>query len=160
MATLYELTSNYTKLQSLADEDNLQAFLDTMESINDAIEDKAISYAKVINSMDADVADISEEIKRLKDRKSTIERNIGYMKINLINAFHTADIKQVKDSLFTIKIRNNPESVLLMDENKIPVDYYQPQPMKLSKTLIKKALKNGKKVPGAELTRSESLMIK
>lgn len=160
MATLYELTSNYTKLQSLADEGNLQAFIDTMESINDAIEDKAISYAKVINSMDADVADISEEIKRLKDRKSTIERNIGYMKINLIQAFHTADIKQVKDSLFTIKIRNNPESVLLMDENKIPVDYYQSQPMKLSKTLIKEALKNGKKVPGAELTRSESLMIK
>ncbi|WP_367297619.1 siphovirus Gp157 family protein [Loigolactobacillus coryniformis] len=160
MATLYELTSNYRKLQSLANETDPEVFNDTMASIDDAIQDKAVGYAKVINSMDADVADISEEIKRLKDRKSTIERNIGYMKINLINAFHNADIKQVKDSLFTVKIRHNPESVLLMDENKIPVDYYQEQPMKLSKTLIKEALKNGKEVPGAELTRSESLMIK
>lgn len=160
MAALYELTSNYRKLQSLADETDPEVFNDTMASIGDAIQDKAIGYAKVINAMESDITDISEEIKRLQARKKNVTTNIDRMKNNLIQAFHTADINQVKDPLFTIKIRNNPESVLLMDENKIPVDYYQSQPMKLSKTLIKEALKKGKKVPGAELTRSESLMIK
>jgi len=160
MATLYELTSNYRKLQLLADETDPEVFNDTMASIDDAIQDKAIGYAKVINSMAADVADISEEIKRLQARKNAVENNINRLKANLIDAFHTADINQVKDSLFTIKIRHNPASVHMIDDKEVPVDYYQPQPMKLSKTLIKKALKNGKEVPGAELTHSESLLIK
>lgn len=160
MATLYELTSNYRKLQSLADETDPEVFNDTMASIDDAIQDKAIGYAKVISAMEAETAEIQEQINRLQARKKNVTTNIDRMKSNLIQAFHTADIDQVKDSLFTVKIRHNPESILLMDENKIPVDYYQEQPMKLSKTLIKEALKKGKKVPGAELTRSESLMIK
>ena len=160
MATLYELTSNYRKLQSLADETDPEVFNDTMASIDDAIQDKAIGYAKVINSMAADVADISEEIKRLQARKKAVTTNVDRMKNNLIQAFHTADINQVKDPLFTVKISAGRESVVIHDEKQLPVDAFEPQPAKPSKTKIKALLQKGREVNGAEIVRNETLSIK
>lgn len=160
MATLYELTSNYRKLQSLADETDPEVFNDTMASIDDAIQDKAIGYAKVINAMQADITDISDEIKRLQARKKAVTTNIDRMKNNLIDAFHTADINQVKDPLFTIKLSAGRESVVIRDEKALPVDAFEPQPAKPSKTKIKVLLKKGREVNGAELVRNETLSIK
>lgn len=160
MATLYELTSNYRKLQSLANETDPEVFNDTMASIDDAIQDKAIGYAKVISSMEAETVEIQEQISRLQARKKNVTTNIDRMKNNLIQAFHTADINQVKDPLFTVKLSAGRESVVIRDEKQLPVDAFEPQPAKPSKTKIKALLQKGREVNGAELVRNETLSIK
>lgn len=160
MTTLYDLANNYLQLKSLAAETDPEVFNDTMDTITDGIEDKAIGYAKVINSLKSETDEIAAEIKRLQQRKKTVNNNINRMKTNLIQAFHTADINQVKDPLFTIKLSPGRQSVVIHDEKKLPVDAYVPQPAKPSKTKIKELLEKGREVDGAELVRRESLLIK
>ena len=55
MSNLYELTNNYeTLLNMLYDEDaDEEMILDTLESIEGEIEDKADGYAKIIRELEA-----------------------------------------------------------------------------------------------------------
>ena len=82
MSTLYELTSDYEALLTMAEDPDIdeQAFLDTLEGIDGAIEDKADNYARVIRTLEADAAACDAEAKRLRNKKQTIENNIKRMK--------------------------------------------------------------------------------
>ncbi|ANK60052.1 siphovirus Gp157 family protein [Loigolactobacillus backii] len=160
MKSLYELTGAYQQLIDLADENDPEVVEDTMQSINDAIEDKAIGYAKVIKSIDADINELKEESNRLNDRASRLLNTKKRLQDNLMAAFKLTGTSKVKSPLFTVSVRNNAPSVVVNDGLKIPVDYYVEHPMTISKQKIKDAIKKGKEVPGAELTRTKSLSIR
>ena len=85
MSTLYELTNDYMNLLELAEDPDIdeQAFMDTLEGIEGALEDKAEGYAKVIRTLEGDAAACDAESKRLRNKKQAIERNIDRMKAAL-----------------------------------------------------------------------------
>ena len=56
---------------------------DTLESINDALEDKADGYVSVIKSLESDNKAIDDEIKRLQQRKTTNKNGIDRLKESL-----------------------------------------------------------------------------
>ena len=68
--TLYELTGDFLSLMNmLYDEDvDEESLLDACEHIEGQIEDKADGYAKIIKSMENNVAGIKAEEKRLSPR--------------------------------------------------------------------------------------------
>ena len=82
MASLYELTSEYMELLTLAEDPDTdpQAFADTLEGLTGEIEDKADNYAKVLRMLDGDAQAIRDEERRLKARREAIENNIKRMK--------------------------------------------------------------------------------
>ena len=51
---LYELAQNYAELLDRAEEMESDALVDTLESLQDAIEDKAENIAKFIRTLEAD----------------------------------------------------------------------------------------------------------
>ena len=63
MATLYELTDKYQQLLELESEIDEQTFIDTLQSIDEAIEDKAENLAKVIKEIESTVSVITNEIR-------------------------------------------------------------------------------------------------
>ena len=65
-----------------------------------------------------------------------------------------------KSGMFNFSIQKNPASVNITDERIIPEDYLIPQPPKVNNTTLKKALKDGIEVPGAELKQTEGLRIR
>ena len=79
--TLYELTDDYRNLLEMAEDPDTdpEAFADTLEGIEGAIEDKADGYAKVIRTLEGDAAACDAESKRLRNKKQTIENNIKRM---------------------------------------------------------------------------------
>ena len=160
MTALYELTDNMQRLRALEDEMDPEVFQDTMDSISDSIEDKAVGYAAVISEFKNDQAELDAEIKRLQARKKAIGNNIDRMKGNLIEAFHVAGIDRVKDARYTVKVNKGRESVQITDETKLPVDCYEPQPPKVSKTKVKELLEKGRQIDGAQMVRHESLSIR
>ena len=83
--TLYELTEDYMNLLELAEDPDIdeQAFNDTLEGIDGALEDKVERYAKVIRTLEGDAAACDAEAKRLRNKKQTIENNIRRMKAAL-----------------------------------------------------------------------------
>ena len=159
MATLYDLTGKYLQLAELAEETDPQLFSDTMDSITDAIEDKAVGYAKVDKELAKDEKALKEEAKRFSARAKTIANNRKNLKQSLQNTLELTGTEKIKTPEFTIYIQNNPVSVKLVDESKIPA-YLTKTDIVPDKTRIKQLLKEGKEIPGAELSAGSSLRIR
>lgn len=160
--TLYELTGNALLLQQLAENQDIdeQTFLDTMESLQFEIEEKADAYAMVMNGIKGDIDAIKAEEKRLADKRRVLENRTANMKQNLENSMKTMGIQKIKTTLFNFNIQKNPASLKIEDESKIPLKFFIPQPNKLDNAMLKEALKSGDIIEGARLESGESLRIK
>ena len=159
---LYNLTDNYQQLLDYIDsteELDESLLVDTLESIDEAFEDKIISIAYVIKNNDADIDTISNEIRRLQKLKQTKvnanERLKGYIKDNMLQL----DKTKIKGDLFNVSVRNNAESVEILNESALPEDAFKVTRTP-DKTAIKEALKNGHDVDGATLKRTQSIQIR
>ena len=156
---LYELSTNYLQIQEMIME-GAEGLEDTLESLNDAIEDKAVGYAKVIKNIEGQVLAIKEEEKRLAERRRSLESNIKRLKENLELSMLDTGKKKIKTNLFTFNIQKNPPSVKILDEEAIPSDYLVKQKPKIDKKAIINDLKNGVEVEGVEIKQDESLRIR
>lgn len=163
--TLYELTEDYMNLLELAEDPDIdeQAFTDTLEGIDGALEDKAEGYAKVIRTLEGDAAACDAESKRLRNKKQTIENNIRRMKAALQYAMQATGKTKFKTALFSFGIQKNPAAVVIDEgyiEN-IPDRFLIPQDPQIDKKAIKEALKAGEDLEGlAHLESTESLRIR
>lgn len=160
--TLYELTDDYRNLLEMAQNPDIdgQAIKDTLEAIQGDIEEKADGYAKVIKELSADTDKITAEIKRLTDRKNTIQNNIAYMKQSLTAAMTVTGNTKFRTDLFSFNIQKNPPALVVDDEKAIPQEYLIPQEPKVDKKAIIDFLKGGNDVPYAHIEQSEGVRIR
>ena len=158
---LYDLTDNFNKVynQIQAGEDS-EVYLDTLNSIEEAIEEKAIGYAKVIKNIESDNQALAEEIKRLQGRKASNENAIKNLKSNLQDSMEQTGKTVFKTPLFSFGIQNNKESTNIIDETKIPEHYFNEQPKKLDKRRLLEDMQNGEEIEGADIKQTRSLRIR
>ncbi|EHP7830968.1 hypothetical protein A4Q21_06155 [Listeria monocytogenes] len=159
MTTLYSIQDKYQQLLNLAEQLDPELLKDTLESIDDELETKAENVAFVIKELEGQSLILDVEIKRLSERKNTINNNVKRLKQSLHDAMLVANKQKIKTNLFTLDIRKNPHSVFVEDESKL-INYLVEQPKKLDKTKLKDDLKKGIDVPGAVLVQTERLQIK
>ena len=156
---LYELAASYNRLLEMAEEMDPEALADTLESLEDSIEQKAENTAKVIKSIEADVSAIDEEIKRLQGMKSARKNNIDRLKVYLKDQLELVGMDKVKGKLFTVSVQNNPAKLVVKDVSKLK-GYLVEQEPKVDSTRLKKDLKAGLEVEGAKLVQERSLRIR
>jgi predicted nuclease with TOPRIM domain len=156
---LYELSANYQLIQTMI-EDGQEGLSDTLESLNDAIENKAVGYAKIMKNLEAQAKAIKDEESRLSDRRKSLESNIKNLKQSLEQAMVQLDMKRIKTELFTFNIQKNPPSVEVLNDSVIPRTYFVEQDPVLNKNAILADLKNGSEVPGVQIKQSEGLRIR
>ena len=163
--TLYKLTEDYMNLLALAEDPDIdeQAFMDTLDGIGGAIEDKAENYAKVMRQLEADAAACDAESKRLKNKSKTIENNIRRMKQALQYAMVATGKTKFKTQLFSFYIQKNSASVV-MDEQyieNIPERFLVRKDPEINRKAIRDAINAGEDIGGiAHLEQTESLRIK
>ena len=160
--TLYEITDNYKAVLEMAQNPDIdeQAIKDTLEAIQGDIKEKADGYAKVIKELDGETDKLTAEIKRLTDRKNTIQNNIAYMKQSLKEAMTSTGNLKFRTDLFSFNIQKNPPALIVDNEETIPSEYLIPQEPKIDKKAIIDFLKNGNKVPYAHIEQSEGVRIR
>lgn len=156
---LYDLTNNYRQVLDLIEEGD-ERFLDTLESVDEAIEDKVENYGKVIKSVEAGIEGLKAEEKRLAERRKFMENSVKRMKENVEQSMISTGKTKIKGPLFTFSIQKNPPSVEVIEERHIPQGFWIPQEPKLNKKELLEELKLGHEVPGVELKQSESLRIR
>jgi hypothetical protein len=164
--TLYELTSDYLNLLEMAEDPDIdaQAFLDTLEGISGALEDKADGYAKVMRMLDGDAVAIKAEEDRLSTRRKTIENRIKHMKQSLQSMMELTGKTKFKTQLFSFNVQNNPASVV-MDETdvaNIPERFLKYKDPEIDRKAIKNAIKAGDEnaMNIAHLEQTRGLRIK
>lgn len=155
---LYELTQNYLHVLEMAE--NGDDLADTLESLEDAIEVKTENTAKVIKQLEANAEMLANEAKRLSERKSAIESNVRNLKSYLQDQLDKCGKTKVKGEIFTVALQNNPQIVEVLDEKKIPLEFFVEQAPKLDKKTLLQHLKNEEQIPGATLKQSQSLRIR
>ena len=161
MSNLFELKDNYQQVYDLiAEQEDEQILKDTLASINDAIEEKADGYVAVIKSLEADNNAIDEEIKRLRQRKTSNQNGVKRLKESLQKVMEQTGKEKFKTSLNSYSIANNPPSLDIIDETLIPKQYYVEQKPKLDKKELLKAVKGGLELKGVELKQSRSLRVR
>lgn len=160
MSNLYKLTSNYEQVMNLLYEEEIdeQMILDTLESIEGDIEDKADGYAKIIKELLGDVDNIKAEKQRLEARQKSFENRAKFLKDNLQNTMQQLGKTKFKTELFSFGIQKNGGKQALTIDGEIP-DTYKKLVEDTEK--IRKALESGEKLNFAHLEeRGESLRIR
>lgn len=155
---LYELSLAFQDVQNM--DLDPEVMKDTLDSIEDAIESKAENIAKLVRNLESDVSAYKEEEDRLKTKRQATENKVKWLKTYLEDNMKLTGKTKFKSGMFNFSIQKNPVSVNINNEKILPEDYLIPQPPKVNNTLLKKALKDGIEVPGAELKQTEGLRIR
>lgn len=133
MAALYELTDSFLELMNMLEDEDCdeQCIIDTLESIEYEIEDKADGYAKIIKSLESNIEGLSQEINRLSSRKNTYENRIKCLKENLEMCMRITGKKKFTTDLFSFNIQKNGgkrKLVIDVDVENVPEKYRIKQP--------------------------------
>ena len=141
MSSIYTLNKDYAELSAMLEAaetpEEIEAIQNTLEMLDLSIEEKIENTAKYMINVESDIQGIKAEIDRLnkvkKSKESTIETfKAGYRK---------------------------SESVEIINLDVIPADFTKVE-IKADKTAIKKALKAGETVEGAEIKVNQNFYIK
>ena len=157
---LYELAENYKELLALLDNDEATAeeLADTLDGINDAIEVKVDNICRVRKYLEGKVEVYKAEAKRLTALAKQAENNADSMKNYLDEQLKRMNIKKMDTELFKLSYRKS-DSVNVIDLDAVP-DEYKRITIAPDKTAIKKAIKDGETVNGAELVVNQNLQIR
>ena len=155
---LYELSIAFQEVQNM--DLDPEVMKDTLDSIGGTFENKAENMAKLIRNLESDRLAYKEEEDRLKTKRQAVENKLEWLKTYLKDCMKLTGKTKFKSGVFKFSIQKNPVSVNITNKKILPEDYLIPQPPKVNNTTLKKALKDGIEVPGAELKLTEGLRIR
>ena len=164
---LYELTNDYLALLDAIDNGEIpeEAIADTLEAITEEIESKADSIACVLKNLDADIIAIKAEEVRLAERRKAKEKSYERIKQYLSDTLQAAGLDKIETARNKITFRKS-ESVEIVEEafiiwaQKNRDDLLTYSAPKVNKTEVKKSLKNGDSIVGAELRINSNIQLK
>ena len=132
-----------------------------LQAVQLSAEAKIVSTGKYLAMRRVTLEGMKQAAKNIQARIKTEERRQAWLESQMISAMQTMDSKLIEAPDVAIQVRQNPESVMIFDEAQIPADFIKAKmETSIDKTAIKSALKSGKDVPGAKLTRTQKLVIK
>ena len=122
-----------------------------------AKDEKIENIGLFIKNLSADIVELKAEEKALAERRKAKENKAEYLKNILAVSLGGKKLETAKIALTFRK----SEQVKIVDEEKLPKDFLKVKvTVSADKTAIKKAIKAGQAVVGAELVEVQNLQIK
>lgn len=162
MSKLYDLRDNWKQVEEMLYEEEIdeQCILDTLESIEGEIEDKADNYAMIIKNLLASAEAKRAEIKKMSEKAKVEENRAQLLKDRLEEVMRETGKTKFKTQLFSFNIQKNGGKEPLWtteDLRLIPWDFLKKEP---DNTRIRELLAT-QEVSWARLEpRGESLVIR
>jgi len=162
MANLYELKGSFLQLQEMLEDVEMdkQTVLDTMESINFEIEEKAQGYAMIIKNLSSDANGLKAEEERLSTIRKAVEGRIDTLKRNLEQSMIELGKTKFKTPLFSFNVQKNAPSLEITDESFVPIIFYKEVAPTLDRKALLNAIKGGQIFKGVGMKQTESLRIR
>ena len=137
-----------------------ETLADTLEGLTDLNE---ILAAFVRSALD-DEALASALSTRLADMKARLDRLAHRAKKKrslVLDAMTKAGLMRLVEPDFTVSVRKGTQSLEVIDEARIPQNYWKPQPAKLDRQSLITDLRNGTMIAGAQLgQRARQLSVR
>lgn len=160
MSKLYELGEKYRRFNQFVDaawddedmtEDDLQMYIETLESIEDEVEVKVENTVKFMKNIEGDIEAFKNEEKRLERKRKYLQNKFDGLKSYLQTTLEVSKIDKVNAGTFKVKLQTNPPSINIVDPKKVPDTYKIEQEPKIDSKALLKDVKNGLEVEGAVL---------
>ena len=161
MSSLFELNGAWQELANMLYQDDVdeQMILDTLESIEGEIEDKADSYAYIIAGLQNSVTACKNEEDRLSKRRKALENRVKNLKANLMLIMKNIGKTNIKTDLHTFRIQKNGGKRALTIDGDVPAEYTKTT-IENDTDKIRQALEEDKELSFAHLEpQTESLRI-
>lgn len=159
--SLYEMSQEWENVFEMLLDPEIpeKAVYDTIEMIEADMDTKADRYAQIIKSMDGDAAQIDAEIKRLQERKASIQKRRDWMKQCLYDSMKATGRTKFKTALFSFNIQKNGGAKPVDLTDVVPSEWLKPGDPDTKR--IREYLEAGNELPFAVLgDRGESLRIR
>lgn len=165
MSHLYEIVRHRAEFERLAESGEIdpQVIVDTLESLDGELNDKAISIAQFTRNLDATAQAVREAGKAMLERAARLEKRAQSIRDYMLFQLQFAQVTKIECPWFVIQVKKNPPAVVIDDEAAIPEAFKvqpEPPPPRPDKAKIRDALKAGEEVPGARLVQSERVEVK
>jgi len=160
---LYELTAEYERLLSIAEECEEGADIHAaLSSVEAAIEAKGAGIAAVLASLDGEAQACAAECERLSAKKRRLERNAEHLRQYVLSNMQAKGITKIKAATWTFSVVQNPERVVVDDIDSVPSDVLKTKTeVTVDKTAVLRRYRDhGECVPGTHVERGVRLAIK
>ncbi len=148
-----ELLEQYPDL----DDETLADTLDGLTELNEilaALIRSALDDEALASALSTRLADMKARLDRLTQRART-KRSL------VLDAMTKAELKRLVAPDFTVSVRKGTPSLEVIEEDRIPEDYWKPQPAKLDRQGLISDLRNGAVIAGAQLgPRTSQLSVR
>jgi len=113
---------------------------------------KVDGISRMLAHFENQAALAAQEIKRLQERKRAFERSYERLESCATLAMQIAGKTKLEGTTSTLALRKSPTSVFLRNFDQVPAEYFTVKIDRwVDKDKVKRALKAGIEVPGAEL---------
>lgn len=134
-----------------------QTFADTMEMLGYDFEKVAEDTIAIYKNINAEIQAVKSEEDKLKRRRERLNLRAYQLREYILDGMQKLDLRKV-GQLHQASLRSTPPKVEIEDDTLIPQEYMVIK-SELSKTAIKKAIEDGRPVPGARLTTGYTIKV-
>ena len=124
---LYDLEPCYEALVELPlEEENpvtSTALCQMLDEIRDEASAKALSLAKVVNSLQAELELIEQQIRLLQAKAQARRERIAFLRTVIHLELEAAGVDRIRDPLVTVWLQKSPPSVEVIDEESVPAEF-------------------------------------
>ncbi|WP_440110117.1 siphovirus Gp157 family protein [Paenibacillus sp. QZ-Y1] len=160
MPSLYKLSEDYKFLSEYLEasldndevgEDDFEMYKDTLEALEDGIENKCENIVKFMRNLEGDIAAYKVEEQRFSKKRRYMENKQERLKNLLCEYLEGNNLEKLNAGTFKVRLQTNPPSINIIDTKKIPDKYKTAQDPKIDSKALLKDVKNGLVVEGAVL---------
>lgn len=165
MTKLYELTEAYVELLSQIEDCETEAeeeqIIIMLNQISDDIARKADAIARMVRNLTAESEGYDVEIKRMHKRKKTTDNMIQRLKDHIMFSMGVAGANELHTTIGKWRLQKNPPKAVVLDESKIPEEYFVEQPPKLMTSLIIQNWRDTGEIPdGCDIVQTEGVRFR
>lgn len=165
MTKLYELTEAYVELLSQIEDCETEAeeeqIIIMLNQISDDIARKADAIARMVRNLTAESEGYEAEIKRMQKRKRTTDNMIQRLKDHIMFSMGIAGANELHTTIGKWRLQKNPPKAVVLDESKIPEEFFVEQPPKLMTSLILQNWRDTGEIPdGCDIVQTEGVRFR
>jgi len=163
MRALYEINQDILDCVDLETGEILN--VEKLDALQLEREAKLEGVALWVKDLKAEAAAVKEEADKLTARKKALDNKIEGLKNWLLFALDGERLKTPRCSVYQthsqrVKVADEEKLISFLKNTTVPDEFLRFREPELRKDEIKKALKEGVRIPGAELEETESVVIK
>ena len=163
MRALYDIDQEI--LACIDDETGEILDVEKLDALQMERERKLEGVALWVKDLKAEAAAVKEEADKLTARKKALDNKIEAIKTWLLGALYGEKLKTPRCNVYLthsqrVNIPDEPKLICFLQTLNEPEKFLRFKDPELRKDEIKKALKDGTIIPGAELEETESVVIK